>query len=147
MGRKIIDHSAEILFTVAIIFVMVMIFSKGNSSISNSTTKYDDFVGQFGNVELVMFDNGTASGSDVLKLIVGLDSDTEYTVSVTNGENSDAVVYSASGVETLSLSEAVKQAKDKSNKNYYINPNATFTSSIDKDANGVVTQVIFVQEK
>jgi len=147
ISKKVVLYSVGIVFLMAFVFIGVMVYSKGEGSTTSTMAKYDSFLEQFGNVELVMFDNGTASGSDVLKLISGLDADSGYTISVTNGESDTEVVYTAAGVDSLSLSEAVARAKKKTEKDYYINANASFTSVIEKDGNGVVTQVTFVQVK
>lgn len=145
--REMVLYGVGIVFLMAFVFIGVMVYGKGESSSTSAMAKYDDFLEQFGNVELVMFDNGTASGSDILKLIAGLDADAGYTISVTNGESDSEVIYTATGVDSLSLSEAVARAKKKTERDYYINANATFTSVIEKDGNGVVTQVVFSQVK
>ena len=149
-GKKMLAGAAGILLVIAMIFIGVMVYNKGESTVSESTSKFDTFVSQFGDAELVLFENGSASGSDVLNLVSGLDSSSGYTVKVTNGKD-NSVVYGASGGTTsgntsATLAELVKNAKTKTHADF-INPNATFTSSISKDANGVVTQVVFVQVK
>ena len=147
-GKKMLAGAAGILLVIAMIFIGVMVYNKGESTVSESTSKFDTFVSQFGDAELVLFENGSASGSDVLNLVSGLDSSSGYSVSVTNGK-AKVRSYAASGGlsstgSTVGLSALIAEAKDKTN-DYYINPNATFTSSIKKDANGVVVEVIFTQ--
>lgn len=147
-GKKMLAGAAGILLVIAMIFIGVMVYNKGESTVSESTTKFDSFVSQFGDAELVLFENGSASGSDVLNLISGLDSSSGYTVTVTNGKTKTRSYASSGGVSstgsTVSLSELITEAKARNNE-YYINPNATFTSSIRKDDNGVVVEVIFKQ--
>ena len=148
-GKRMLAGAAGILLVIAMIFIGVMVYNKGESTVSESTSKFDTFVAQFGDAELVLFENGSASGSDVLNLVSGLDSSSGYTVKVTNGKN-NAVVYSANGSTvggiTVSLADLIKNAKTKTHADF-INPNATFTSAIEKDANGVVVQVSFTQVK
>lgn len=150
-GKKMFIGAAGILLAVALIFVGVMIYNKGESSVTDAASKYDDFVSQFGDAELVMYENSTTSGSDVINLISSLDANTSYSVSVTNGASTTAVIYTADGVKesstTTALSDAIARAKDKTKTDYYINPSATFTSTVTKDDNGVAIQVVFTQVK
>jgi len=147
-GKKMLAGAAGILLVIAMIFIGVMVYNKGESTVSESTSKFDTFVSQFGDAELVLFENGSASGSDVLNLISGLDSSSGYKVSVTNGKKKARTYSSSGGVNSLgvhtTLAGLLTEAKERTNE-FYINPNATFTSTISKDLNGVVIEVIFTQ--
>ena len=146
-GTKMIEKVFGILLTIMLLFTGAYLYKKGEAPMADAVSDYDKLVSQFGNAELIMFENGSASGSDVLNLISGLDSSSGYTISVTNGKN-NTQVYATTGDPTTSetLADLIADAKKKTDSNY-INPNAVFTSSVTKDANGVVTQVEFVQVK
>lgn len=144
ISKEAIFTAAGILLTIAFVFLCVTIYKKGESSITESTSKYDSLAAQFGDAELVMYDNGTASGSDVLSLISGLDSSKGYTIKVTNGK--DKTASYAYAANSTSLDTAIAKAKTKSDDNY-INPYASFTSTLTRDGNGVVVSVEFKQVK
>ena len=143
-GKKILLIAAGVLLTIAMIFLGVTIYNKGESTITESTSKYDSLASQFGDAELVMYDNGTASGSDVLNLLSNLDSATGYTVIVTNGKGTETTYDGAVTTGDDALDVLLANAKKKRD-NAYINPYATFTSKLNKDENGVVESVEFKQ--
>lgn len=142
ISKEAILTAAGLLFTVALIFLCATIYKKGESTMTESTSKFDSLAAQFGDAELVLYDNGSASGSDVLSLIAGLDTSTGYCVTVTNGKNK-SYTYTASDVN---LNTAISNAKNKQNDNY-INPYATFESTVTRDENDVITEVVFKQVK
>lgn len=144
ISKEAILTAAGILFTIAFIFVVAALYKKGEVSMTESAGQYDSLAAQFGNAELVMYDNGSASGSDVLNLISGLNAGKGYSISVTNGKN-NTCTYAYSS-ESTTLDTALANARKKTHDNY-INPYATFSSSLDKDENEVVTKVIFKQVK
>lgn len=125
------------------------IANKGQSSMNSSISQYDDITGNFTNTRLTMYDNGTAQGSEVMDLINDLDSNSGYSITVINGVNQDtgssikSVVYTFGGSDYEANVEKMRKPNESS---YYINPMASFKSTVVKDSNDVVTSITFTQD-
>ena len=63
------------MIVVAICLVAVTIYKKGNVSISNSISDYDELVSQFNNVKLTMYENATTSGAQIIELLKSLEEE------------------------------------------------------------------------
>ena len=71
-SKSFIKNAVGILIVVAICFVAVTIYKKGNASINSSISDYDEIVSQFDNAKLKNYDNSTASGSQIVDLLKNL---------------------------------------------------------------------------
>lgn len=148
-SKSFIKNAVGILIVVAICFVAVTIYKKGNASINSSISDYDEIVSQFDNAKLKNYDNSTASGSQIVDLIKTLKEEDGVTIYVSNGyvikNDKEPQVYdydSIQGDKSTVLSDITNKTKVAS----YINPNATFTSNVIYDDNREISSVVFEQK-
>ncbi len=159
-AKKILLFSVGIILTVGFIAIGMSIYNKGRSSISNSTSQYDSIMGQFTDIEYSFYegDRSTASGSELIKLIKNMKADGTC-IYVKNGAYNDANGGSGSGMKyeygandcgcsgnTATYDNAVKYLEDKGKSLFYINPSASFSCSVSRDANGTVSTLVFSQK-
>lgn len=147
-SKSFIKNAVGILLVVAICFVAVTIYKKGNDSINDSLSDYDELIAQFDNAKLKNYDNSTALGSQIIDLLKNLEAEDGVTIEVWNGysiKENKAQTYSYNDIhkkDSTILSDII----DKTKKEYYINPNASFTSSVVYDDNSEISSVIFKQQ-
>ncbi len=147
-AKSILLFSVGIILTVGFIAIGMTIFNKSKTSIANTNAQYDSLISQYSDIEYALYENtgSTASGSEVRKLIKGLQND-GITIYVKNGEyitnhtdeKDKGVVYSYG-------SEATKLINDKSEKENYINPMASFSCDLQRDGNGCIESITFTQK-
>lgn len=95
------------------------------------------------------YDGASAKGSAIVNLINTTYSGTTpiyITVKTNLDTTGKTYCYSTTLTKLTSSAEStlLTNAKDSS-KNEYINPNGTFTGSLQRNANGVITGIIFTQ--
>lgn len=148
-SKSFIKNAVGILIVVAVCFVAVTIYKKGNASINSSISDYDEIVSQFDNAKLKNYDNSTASGSQIVDLLKTLKEEDGVTIVVSNGyviQNGEkAQEYN---YELIHAADAtvLQDIMDKTNVKRYINPNASFASAVIYDANREISSVIFEQQ-
>ena len=148
-SKSFIKGAVGLLIVVAICFVTVMIYKKGNASINSSMSDYDEIISQFDNINLKSFENSTASGSQIVDLIKSLQSDEGVTIMVTNGYSASKKLSPQEYTYQLinaTDSTVLSDIGNRSNETRYINPTASFSSNVIYDANGVITSVSFIQK-
>ena len=148
-SKSFIKNAVGILIVVAICFVAVTIYKKGNASINSSISDYDEIVSQFDNAKLKNYDNSTASGSQIIDLLKNLKEEDGVKVVVSNGyiiqKNEEAQEYTYSGIHQKE-STILHDILDKTNSLRYINPNASFASTVVYDENREISALIFIQK-
>lgn len=148
-SKNFIKNAVGILIVVAICFVAVTIYKKGNESINASLNDYDGIVSQFENVKLTMYENTIVSGARIIELLKSLEADDEVTIVVSNGyslENEEIPQkYTYESIYGESAA-TLKEITDKKNKSQYINPKAQFYSSLTYDENSEISSVEFKQK-
>lgn len=148
-SKSFIKNAVGILIVVAVCFVAVTIYKKGNASINSSISDYDEIVSQFDNAKLKNYDNSTASGSQIVDLLKTLKEEDGVRIVVSNGyiiQNSgEAQEYDYSTIHAKD-STILKDVIDKTNSLRYINPNASFASTVVYDANREISSIIFDQK-
>lgn len=148
-SNSFIKNAVGILIVVAICFVAVTIYKKGNASINSSISDYDEIVSQFDNAKLKNYDNSTASGSQIVDLLKNLKEEDGVTIIVSNGytvQNSEkAQEYSFENIYEKDAT-ILQDIVDKTNVARYINPNATFSSTVIYDENREISSVVFEQK-
>lgn len=147
-SKSFIKNAVGILIVVAVCFVAVTIYKKGNASINSSISDYDEIVSQFDNAKLKNYDNSTASGSQIIDLLKNLKEEDGVTILVSNGytikNNSDPQRYTYQEIHKEG-SEILSDIMDKTCKQRYINPNASFSSYVIYDDNREISSVVFEQ--
>lgn len=148
-SKSFIKNAVGILIVVAVCFVAVTIYKKGNASINSSISDYDEIVSQFDNAKLKNYDNSTASGSQIVDLLKNLKEDDGVTIVVSNGytvqKNEEPQNYTYTMIHSED-SKVLQQIVDKTNVKQYINPNASFTSTVIYDENREISYVVFEQQ-
>lgn len=148
-SRSFIKGAVGLLIVVAICFVTVMIYKKGNASINSSMSDYDEIISQFDNINLKSFENSTASGSQIVDLIKSLKEDDGVKIQVMNGYCvSEKLVTQEYEYDMINAdnSTVLSDISDRTKETNYINPTASFASSVIYDENGVITAVSFIQK-
>ena len=148
-SKNFIKSAVGILIVVAICFVSVTIYKKGNASINSSISDYDEIISQFDNAKLKNYENSTATGSQIVDLIKTLTKEDGITIVVSNG-------YTLScGDEPQSYdydqiyqsgSKVLEKITNKGEKDYYINPYAFFSSDVVYDENREIYSIVFEQK-
>ena len=147
-SKSFIKNAVGILIVVAICFVAVTIYKKGNNSINNSLRDYDKLIAQFDNAKLKSYDNSTVLGSQITELLKTLEADVGVSIEVWNGysiKENQAQTYTYNDIHKTD-STILSDITDKTKKEYFINPNASFSASVVYDDNAEVSSVIFKQE-
>ena len=148
-SKNFIKNAVGILIVVAICFVAVTIYKKGNASINSSISDYDEIVSQFDNAKLKNYDNSTASGSQIIDLLKTLKEEDGVIIVVSNGytiqKNTEPQKYTYELIHAQD-SKVLKDIVDKTNKKQYINPNASFSSNLIYDENREISSVVFEQK-
>lgn len=148
-SKSFIKNAVGILIVVAVCFVAVTIYKKGNASINSSISDYDEIVSQFDNAKLKNYDNSTASGSQIVDLLKTLKEEDGVTIVVSNGyiiqNNGEAQEYDYAEIHAVD-STVLQDVMDKTSANRYINPNASFSSTVIYDENREISSVVFEQQ-
>ena len=148
-SKSFIKNAVGILIVVAICFVAVTIYKKGNASINSSISDYDEIVSQFDNAKLKNYDNSTASGSQIVDLLKNLKEEDGVTIIVSNGytiqKNENAQEYTYEKIYEPGTT-VLQDIIDKTNSRRYINPNASFSSTVIYDENREISALVFVQK-
>lgn len=151
-SKSFIKNAVGILIVVAICFVAVTIYKKGNASINNSISDYDEIVSQFDNAKLKNYDNSTASGSQIVDLLKTLKEEDGVTIVVSNGyimkNKNETVKPQEYTYDSLHKDDGkeLKEIVNKKNLCQYINPSASFNSSVTYDDNREISSVRFEQK-
>lgn len=143
-AKRMLSGAIGLVLVIAFCFLVVNIYRKGDTTIGNSVSQYDSLVSQYGDSLYGRYENGSASGSEILSLLENLTSEDGISITVYNGSNT-ATVYTYSNINAAN-STMMKNARTKSNTEAYINPTASFTSAVSKDANGVIGGITFRQK-
>ena len=148
-AKRILLFSVGIILTVGFIAIGMTIFNKSKTSISNTNAQYDSLVSQYSDIEYALYEStgSTASGSEVARLIKGLDDDS-ISIYVKNGAylKNNAGSDSSEGVKYTYTSESRKLINDKTESEHYINPMASFSCELKRDENGCIASLTFTQE-
>lgn len=148
-SKSFIKNAVGILLVVAICFVAVTIYKKGNDSINSSMKDYDELISQFDSVRLKNYENAIVLGSQIIDLLKDLEAEDGITIEIWNGYNTketkEGQKYSYEDIHKDD-SKILSDVLDKTNKDKYINPGASFVSSVEYDDNNEISSVIFKQK-
>lgn len=141
MPKKALWIAARIVGVVLLVGIVFAITNKGVSSINNTMTQYDTKMSQYDDMAYTML-GSTISGNEIIDMIQDIKNDGVSFV-VTNGSGKPKTYNYATVM--ASDSTDLKNIKNKSMKEYYINPTASFETSITRDENDIITTVRFTQ--
>lgn len=144
MSKKFLITAAGLVLAIMFIGILFAIAGKGRTTIAETSTQYDSLMAKYTNVQLSLYDNSSASGSEIIALIKGLTEDDVYSIKVTNGSGTEKTyTYATVNAESSTVLEDIS---DKLKTESYINPTASFKSALSYDANGEISYVSFQQK-
>lgn len=150
-----IDISVKgLVLAVVVIIALVLsaislyMVSRSKSTINDGNTQYAEMMSDYSEINATIYDGLYVSGDKVIEVIKDCAADLNEGVQVLTLMNTGK----AEGTDGASSKDKYDQYKagseytivNKSN-NSYINPTGTFVGSVDKNANGMVTSIIFRQ--
>ena len=143
-AKKYIMGVLGLILALGVCFTAVSIYKKADTATDNGMDQYDILLSQYGDSMYARYDGGSASGDEILSLLENMRAEDGVSITVING-SSTSTVYSYTTLNA-SGSTQLKDAKTRSKTTTFINPNANFTSSVTKDANGVISGITFTQK-
>lgn len=143
MKTKNNDIAVKIfLVVVAIILVGLIIawsmgvFKDKKKDLDDGTARINNAISSMAEFDLLVYDGGTITGSLLLELIEG------------NSERLEGISISYKTLAEFSVTPAPypATAPEKTDPRY-INPNGIFKGEVERNANNVITELIFTQQK
>ena len=153
--RNAIDISVKgLVLAVVVIIALVLsaislyMVSRSKSTINDGNTQYAEMMSDYSEINATIYDGLYVSGDKVIEVIKDCAAELNEGVQVLTLMNTGKT----EGTDGASSKDKYDQYKagseytivNKSN-NSYINPSGTFVGSVDKNANGMVTSIIFRQ--
>jgi flagellar basal body-associated protein FliL len=132
----IIKLGAAVLITVAAIAIAIALFGQGADITRNSESDIKGISQVISSKKFDAYNSTEVSGSSVVNAVRMYGETDELTVSVKTNAAAAATTYKSTSKYAVS---------DSANANY-INPVGTFTSTLTANANGIITQISFVQK-
>lgn len=131
----IIKLGAAVLITIAAIAIAVALFSMGADVTKSSESDIKGLSQVMVSKKYEAYNNTEVSGSNVINAIRMYAETGTLTVSVTTKASASST-YNSTSKYTISNPQ----------DNSYINPVGTFSATLTTNANGVITQITFVQK-
>ncbi len=149
-GRNRIEISVKGLM-LAVVVVIACILSaislymvnRGKSSINSGNNQYSAMMSDFTELDKTMYDGLEVSGDEVLNVIASLKNDGAVKVTVKTLENQNGAAKSEGSSYGSGIGNVPTNIKSNPD---YINPSASFKGSVEKNENGIVTTIVFVQQ-
>ena len=139
--------AAGIIITCIIISLGFYIAREARDTASSGTGQINQLQAEFSDTSKTMYDGTEVSGSEVINVIRKFSDDT-MGVKVVTSKTSVYYGYNfaeSDGTLGEKSNASYKNAQDAANQNY-INPTGRFAGSVVRDANGVITGLIFAQQ-
>lgn len=145
-----------ILFFIGVVTLGLTLFNKGRDVAEKQTDSLSSLEETLANSEYDAYDNRSVSGSEVLSAIknfrdkadvfgISVQTKKGTKVYLNNASFSDESVSIGSKHSVSSIESSIKEARTETSANY-INPVAKFDATLRKDANGVISGIVFIQE-
>lgn len=150
-GLKGLLLAAGTIITCIIVSLGFYIAREARDTAATGAGSISKLNSEFNDNDKTMYDGLSVSGSEVLNVIAKFSSEDVCirveTIASGNSGKYAYYLYTLSSDYTLGSASSAKisDAKDKKNINY-INPNATFYGSVQRNSNHVVTCITFVQK-
>lgn len=145
-----------ILFFIAVVTLGIGLLDQGKAIADQQTDNLAKVQKQLAEAEFDAFDNQSVVGTQVLSCIKTFrDRADQISIRVTtykgtqtylnNAVISQEVVTLSTALSSSAIETSLKQARTETH-DAYINPVATFDAQIRRDANGLISAIIFQQE-
>ncbi len=158
MKTNNISDAAKILIVVATVIVVCVLCAlafkmtnEGKSAINSGTSNLNNMTSQYQDIDKAIYDGATVQGSEVVNLIKKVLNSDDYLairVSTKASANRDYnyAFTTATATASAKLGEKTANAVSTSKADaYYINPNASFSGKVYKDANNIIICIEFMQ--
>lgn len=148
-----LKFAAGIILAIVLVSIAIMVFRPAADSAKSVTTDFTANTSELQDQKYLVYDNTVVSGSQVLTGLRRFESQAkEETLAlyVQTGKNTTGQWY-FSRFETDKVAKAGAAPDISSTTNVthaeYINPSGMFAASVQRDSNGVIRAIKFVQEK
>lgn len=174
IGAKGLILAVVVIATLILCGLALVMVNKAQAAVNSSSTQYSEIIGKYSETACILYDNSTLTGQRVIEVIdeyTREDSGVSVTVVTKMNKQSapdkngaittDAKTYShtSAGSEKLTIrllnadctvtlsgeGYTLTQASDRTDPDY-INPLSSFLGSVHKNPNGVVDNILFVQQ-
>ena len=157
-----ISEAVKIMLLVATVIIVCVLCAvgfkmtnEGKSSVNASTNNLNNMTSQYSDIDKSIYDGSTVQGSEVVNLIKKVINSDEYVaISVTtkagSSQDYNYAFTAATGTTgaklgaKVSATADVQLTTDKAKANY-INPQASFSGKVYKDANNIIICIEFKQ--
>ncbi len=153
--RNAIDISVKgLILAVVVIIALVLsaislyMVSRSKSTINDGNTQYAELMSDYSEINATIYDGLYVSGDKVIEVIKDCAetlSGGVQVVTLMNAKKDSGTTGSGQGSETYKSHSEYTSRKYGKSEAGYINPSGTFVGEIAKNANGMVTSIIFRQ--
>lgn len=158
-ATKVLILVATVIIVCVLCAVGFKITNEGKSSVNAATNNLNNMTSQYSDIDKAIYDGATVQGSEVVNLIKKVINSEEYVairVSTKADSNKDynytfnAISRTGSTTTQATLGTRITDTADSqisSNKadKHYINPQASFSGKVYKDANNIIICIEFIQ--
>lgn len=144
---------AAIFLTLALIGISVNVFSPATEAAKTGATDFNNTTTELKDQKYLIYENTTISGSQVLSALRKFEKEGKaqsLAVYVATGKTGGAAgvwYYSAFQGDVVSTSATQNLAATSNvTDNNYINPSGMFDSTVERDSNGVIRAIKFIQQ-
>lgn len=137
IGVKGLILAVTVIIAVILSALALYMANTSKSTINSGTTQYTQLTSEYSEINATMYDGLDVSGAKVIEVIKDMARDGgTVQVTVKTKLNTAGATYQGDTTYT---------AGDTPNSNDHINETGTFRGEVVKNANGMVTQIIFTQ--
>ena len=144
----------NLVLTCVLVSIAMVLLSNGKVLTASVSTKISAVNANIQDDGLIQYDGATVKGSDVVNCIKRYSSKLDITVNKLCGSKAETATvckWSTSDLNGKKFNNLPSYAYDDmtgnplSDRQIYINPNADFKGDVIKNANGVITSIVFNQ--
>lgn len=148
-GLKALLIAAGVIITCIVAGLAFQNTREGKAQANSAFAQLSTTMNEYQDLGKSMYDGLLVSGEEVRRVIKNSISEKEYVqVKVITGDGAEkSYVYETLETENKKLSKESKELpSEEKGSAGYINPRAVFSGSVEKDANGIVVQLVFRQQ-
>ncbi|MFY0519316.1 ABC transporter permease [Lysinibacillus sp. UGB7] len=148
-----LKFAAGIILAIVLVSIAIMVFTPAADSAKSVTTDFTANTTELQDQKYLVYDNTVVSGSQVLTALRRFEStakDETIALFVQTGKNSTGQwYYSKFEADKVNKGGAAADISTTTNVTNaeYINPSGMFAASVQRDSNGVIRAIKFLQEK
>ncbi|MCM3317971.1 hypothetical protein M3603_15235 [Rummeliibacillus stabekisii] len=143
--------AASVLFTIALITIVAIIFASSTEPAKSSTSDFNNLTTELKDQKYLNYDNTVVSGSQVVNAIrrfAAEGKNNDFGVKIVTGQGNSTWYYNtvSNSGDTLTTSTSPVSEISNTNSSQYVNPSGTFKANIIRDSNQVIRAIQFVQQ-